>query len=345
MADINKIEVGDKYNFLTVIAYAGRIKYDNKNNRKHWICKCDCGQEKICNESLLKSGKIKSCGCIKFSDRNRQLKQLNLMQWYQNNFQKNICEIWDYTLNLTTPDKINCYELEKILHFICPIHGKYSKKLKEFIKNSECTHCLHVKKSNNILAIKYPEIKNIWSQKNNFTPYDITCKFSKKVWLKCINYKHDDYLQNISNAIKGNFDCPVCVKEMKCSKAQYFVNQYLEHLGYNVLHEYTCNIIANNPITNRSMPYDNEIPEINLIIEVHGVQHYHENSSWNKLYAKQHNVSLAKAFYHQQYRDTIKRNYALINGYNYLEIPYWTIYNNTFKTLIDDTIKEIVNIY
>lgn len=49
-----EIQIGDRFGKLTVIAYAGRIKKSKKENRKHWICKCDCGQEKICNDTLLK---------------------------------------------------------------------------------------------------------------------------------------------------------------------------------------------------------------------------------------------------------------------------------------------------
>ena len=38
MKKYKDIEIGDRFGNLTVIAYAGRIQYDQKNNRKHWIC-------------------------------------------------------------------------------------------------------------------------------------------------------------------------------------------------------------------------------------------------------------------------------------------------------------------
>ena len=37
----------------------------NKHNQIMWLCKCDCGNEKIARESGLKTGNIKSCGCIR----------------------------------------------------------------------------------------------------------------------------------------------------------------------------------------------------------------------------------------------------------------------------------------
>lgn len=46
--------IGQKFGRLTVLEYKG--------NRK-WLCRCDCGNEKIIGKSDLTSGKTKSCGC------------------------------------------------------------------------------------------------------------------------------------------------------------------------------------------------------------------------------------------------------------------------------------------
>lgn len=48
--------IGNKYTKLTVVAPSGNSK---------WLCKCDCGNEKICYTSQLVSGNNKSCGCLK----------------------------------------------------------------------------------------------------------------------------------------------------------------------------------------------------------------------------------------------------------------------------------------
>lgn len=52
--------IDKKFNRLTVIKFS---HYD-KNHRKHYLCKCDCGVEKTIQGSLLKSGNTKSCGCF-----------------------------------------------------------------------------------------------------------------------------------------------------------------------------------------------------------------------------------------------------------------------------------------
>lgn len=51
--------IGQKFNYLTILSFS---HYD-KHHRKHFLCKCDCGNEKTIQISLLKSGNTKSCGC------------------------------------------------------------------------------------------------------------------------------------------------------------------------------------------------------------------------------------------------------------------------------------------
>ena len=53
--------VGKKFNILTVIKYAG----SNKRQSSLWLCRCDCGNEKIVEGSSLKNNHTKSCGCLK----------------------------------------------------------------------------------------------------------------------------------------------------------------------------------------------------------------------------------------------------------------------------------------
>jgi len=54
---------GQRFGKLTVLQKAIRPKY-LKNRNAYWLCKCDCGKEKIINGISLTSGSTKSCGCI-----------------------------------------------------------------------------------------------------------------------------------------------------------------------------------------------------------------------------------------------------------------------------------------
>ena len=55
--------IGQKFGKLTVIK---QDKSCHKNNRRYWICQCDCGNiTKPISTSSLTSGNTKSCGCLK----------------------------------------------------------------------------------------------------------------------------------------------------------------------------------------------------------------------------------------------------------------------------------------
>lgn len=49
----------------------------DKNRYVKWLCKCECGKEKIVTASQLKRGAVKSCGCLhsKASRKNGKLTQ------------------------------------------------------------------------------------------------------------------------------------------------------------------------------------------------------------------------------------------------------------------------------
>jgi len=53
--------IGQKYGKLTVLSYAGMCE---KNKNSKWLCKCECGNEKLIRKTGLKAGTTKSCGCI-----------------------------------------------------------------------------------------------------------------------------------------------------------------------------------------------------------------------------------------------------------------------------------------
>lgn len=63
---------GKKFNKLTVIKFV-----QTKDSCSAWLCRCDCGNEKILRIDHIK-GKVKSCGC----DRNRKTHDLSMYYKY-----------------------------------------------------------------------------------------------------------------------------------------------------------------------------------------------------------------------------------------------------------------------
>lgn len=52
---------GLRFGKLTALRYVGVHKYGSSL----WLCKCDCGKEKIITSSNLMSGRSHSCGCLR----------------------------------------------------------------------------------------------------------------------------------------------------------------------------------------------------------------------------------------------------------------------------------------
>ncbi len=89
--------------------------------------------------------------------------------------------------------------------------------------------------------------------------------------------------------------------------------------------ELNCNIIPKSPLNNRNLPYDNEVEELKLIIEVHGKQHYWENCSWYKHLAKRNGITAKEEFNRRTWYDEYKEKYGDIEKAKI--VSYWK--NNT----------------
>lgn len=51
---------GQKFGRLTVLKFAGNV-----GSKRHWLCRCDCGNETSVNTDFLRRGLTKSCGCYR----------------------------------------------------------------------------------------------------------------------------------------------------------------------------------------------------------------------------------------------------------------------------------------
>lgn len=53
--------IGQKFGQLTIL----KREKNDREGKAQWLCKCDCGNEKIIRAYDLKSGKTSSCGCYR----------------------------------------------------------------------------------------------------------------------------------------------------------------------------------------------------------------------------------------------------------------------------------------
>ena len=274
-------------------------------------------------------------------------------QYLIDNFGNDALEkYWDYNKNTVNPWKISYSSSQSKIWIKCQekdYHESYDLFRNGFVSGNRCPYCSGISGKVHPLdslgkLLEDKGLLHLWSDKNQYSPYDYTPMSHQEVGWKCSEGIHEDYFRDINDSNKLNFRCPDCVRERDESFLQEKVRLYLNELKYIVLHENKCTIIPINPKTNYQLPFDNEIKELKLIVEVHGKQHY-EISGWNMSRAKKHNITPKQELEYQQLKDKYKNYFALSQGYFYLEIPYWTDDSEeTWKKLIDDKINEIINI-
>lgn len=271
-------------------------------------------------------------------------------QYLLNTYGENgIKNYWSYK-NVVNPFEISYGNHQKVW-IKCQekdYHEDYDVKCKDFsTKESRCPYCnstkVHPLDSLGKL-LEDSDLSYLWSENNDSkSPYEYSLGARvEKVWWKCECGKHEDYKRNILNSKTNDFKCPECVRERKESFLQEKVRIYLNELGYELLHEHNCSIVPINPKTKRHLPYDNEVIDMKLICEVMGKQHY-EICTWHESLANKNNTTPENELHIQQVRDRYKRIFAKKQGYFYVDIPYWTEKNKSYKKLIDNKIKEIIN--
>lgn len=312
--------------------------------------------------------------CLKHSDHDSELKNIvsflngnegsiicrkcnSFAQYLIDNYGENALELYWSNKNTINPWEINYGSRKPKVWIKCqnkdkPYHQEYDMCCNGFVNGNRCPYCnnkkgkVHPKDSLGQYIIDNFEkefLDKIWSDKNDKSPFEYSPKSHKKLWWKCPNGKHDDFLRSIASSNDCDFRCNNCTNERKESILQEKVRLYLNELGYVILHEHNCGLTAINPKTKLQLPYDNEIEELKLIIEVHGEQHY-KVCLFNKLQAKKNNTTAEHQLHMLKVRDRYKRIYAKLNGYKYLEIPYSADNKKqTWKKLIDDKINKIIN--
>ena len=270
-------------------------------------------------------------------------------KWCEDNAQ-DILDLWDYELNQHSPYEVTrCSNIPS--YFKCP-RGIHNSSLHDLAHITQRDHKIYCKDCNSFaqyLIDEYGEdmLINMWDTgKNIISPYDVTKSASRtKVWVYCLeNPNHSSYQIAPSNFAKGR-RCPTCKKERQYSNLEEKVIKYLKgQYDYNLFHEYQCTVVCKNPENGYILPYDNQlvIGNQNLFIEVNGIQHY-EITGFTKSEAEKHNVTPEEELYRRQKLDKYKEDYinSLDNCY-FLTIPYWTESDESYKTLIDQTIQEIL---
>ena len=221
-------------------------------------------------------------------------------------------------------------------------HDDYYTTCANFTSGKRCPYCINHKINiNDSLGMINPKAFNLWSDKNQKTPYNYAPQSNVKIKINCEKHGELDVVVGVWNT-KFDCDCPECVKETEISFGERMVRQYLAEKQIVVLHEEHCNLLPINPRTGYNLFYDNELPDYKLIIEVHGIQHYKITNLTNKT-AVEIGRTPEEVLEYQQWKDQYKKEYAINHGYSYLEIPYnaFKRKTNDYRSYIDNKLKEL----
>lgn len=333
----NRQDILDRWDYKLNDCKPEDITYgDNKN----YYFKCPRGLHK----SELKN-------IVAFTKRQKDSMNCNqcnsFAQWGIDNLGKDFLEkYWDYKNNIVNPWNI-ASQYNKKVFIICQekdYHDSYDISCAHFVKGTRCSYCANMKVHKfDSLGYLFPDSLIFWSDKNNKSPYDYPPGTQKEVLWECPNKEHEDFFRSIRNSKRCEFRCPEC----QFSKGEKKIEEYLNDNSFiNIKQEEYDKLndfdkFKNNyyipqkefdgllGLGNGNLSYDFYLPNLqyNLLIEYQGEFHDGNNRKQTKEDKKR-----------QKEHDRRKKNYALNNKYNFLEIWYWD-YDNVEKILEKELIK------
>jgi hypothetical protein len=180
--------------------------------------------------------------------------------------------------------------------------------------------CLH-----NTLKFLYPESIKQWHPTKNgdLKPEMFSPGSGQKIWWICIKNKNHIWNAIInSRYCNGNSSCPYCFKKSESKLYDILIKKYNFVDSQFVI---KGSHGENKKKTNLMYKYDFFIPELNLIIEMDGMQHFKQVSNW---------VCPLKT----QERDVFKMRQALKKGISIIRILQEDIWNhdeNFILSLLD----------
>jgi len=265
-----------------------------------------CGNKKICNKNNCKI-------CFNKSFASYDIEKVNCWDYKKN---KNITP---RDVFKSTP--LKCYficnkcnhdfsiRLCNVTNAVSPVWCAYCKN-KKLCKNYNCNIC----HSKSFASYKNKKKVNSWDLEKNkdIIPRNIFKSSHQKYYFNCHICNHN-FKITISKVTQRNQWCTACIDTNQTEKL--FLNWLKEnYTNYTITFQPKYNWCC-SPCTKRHLPFDYCIEELNLIIEVDGMQHFKQVRNWDS-----HKDTFEKDLY--------KIKMAIENGFNIIRIFQEDIYEN-----------------
>lgn len=252
---------------------------------------------------------------------------LSFAQYHIDNTDKDFLEkYWDYEKNTVNPFEIS-YGSNKYVWIRCDkkaYHGSYNIKCKSFSHGGKCSYCCgkNVNYFDSIGFLHHNIAKLIIDDdRNNLNwreIYNISPGSHAKYYVKCLNCGNESNDKKvIYNLTKQGYSCKYCSDGV--SIPEKFMGNLLNELNVDYVTQYMFEI-------DKSKRYDFYIPDMNMIIETNGIQHYKSCNRGRSLLDEKNN-------------DIYKNKLALSNGIDkYISINCSISQLNWLR---DNIIKEL----
>ena len=184
----------------------------------------------------------------------------------------------------------------------CPIHGDFPQKAGSHLAGVGCPKCAIIKNSNKRRYSKNTILKffrDIHGEEYDYSEVHYKNYHSR---VKIICYQHGPFLQSPANHIKGS-GCNRCILKAEGRIAKYLLAKNIVYRQFQIKHK------------NKIKYFDFLLPDLNLLIERDGEQHY----KFVSLFANKKENYLKK----QHKNDIIKTKIAKKAGLKIARIPYW----------------------
>lgn len=271
--------------YLTLLKEKAEKRYEN------WLglYKCDCGEEKLINNTDVRSGKIKSCGCY----RKEKLSALNSADLTGQHFGR--WTVLSRVLNKTGHGSIWLCQCEcgtiKEIEYTNLVSGK--SKSCGCLRSELYFDDITGQRFGRLIAIE-PNWKVTRERKQGTVFWNCKCDCGNLVIVS------NNSLKQLNTTSCG---CLI-------SKGEQKIKEILNSL--NIQYETQKQFSDLLGVKNGKLRFDFYLPQYNIALEYQGEQHYKNIEHWDG----------QEGLQTRQIHDQLKRNYCLKNRIKLIEIPY-----------------------
>ena len=204
---------------------------------------------------------------------------------------------------------------------ICPTHGEFKQRINSHKRGDGCPQCHFDKQTTSYeehieeCIIKH---KGLYS----YPKHQDIINSKSKIIIICPT--HGEFKQEINGHRNGS-GCPIC----KTSKGELAIMYYL--IENNIDFEQQQKF--EKCVHKRQLPFDFYLPDLNILIEFDGEQHFKPNGFGGKNKDK-----TMKRFQLTRKLDMIKSTYCINNNIPLLRIPYTEM--NNLETILDQFLSD-----